>query len=252
MVCYDPGEVNDKMRVLVVLPTYNEALNIEWIIKSLIELPLGADVLVVDDNSPDGTADLAERVGPAGRVRVERRPGKLGLGSAQRAGMAAGIKGGYERIVIMDADGSHDPGTVPALVAATANADLSIGSRYVAGGRVENWAWYRRFLSWGANTMARLVLGRDVHDWTSSFRCCRVEMLKNIPLDRFRSEGFAAVEEILFQVRFRGYRVVEVPITFVERRAGRSKIDRSEVMSAVWRLLVMGLIRAAGKRPRHD
>jgi dolichol-phosphate mannosyltransferase len=240
------------MRVLVALPTYNEALNIEWIIKSLLELPLGADVVVIDDNSPDGTADLAAKAGPEGRVRVQRRPGKLGLGSAQRAGMAAGIAGGYERVVVMDADGSHDPGTVPALVAATAGADVAIGSRYVPGGRVENWAWHRRFLSRGANTMARLVLGREIHDWTSSFRCYRAEMLKHIPLDRFRSEGFAAAEEMLFQVKFRGYRVVEVPITFVERRAGRSKIDRREIMSAVWRLFAMGLIRVSGKRPQGD
>jgi dolichol-phosphate mannosyltransferase len=234
------------MRVLVVLPTYNEAQNIEWLIQSLLSLAIGADVLVIDDASPDDTAGIAEKAGPPGRVRVERRTGKLGLGSAQRAGMAAAIAGGYERLVIMDADGSHAPGTVPALVAATDHADLAVGSRYIPGGKVENWAWYRHFLSGGANTMARLVLGRDLRDWTSSFRCYRVDMLKSIPLDRFRSDGYAFVEEMLFEIRFRGFSIIEVPITFVERRAGRSKIDRKEVFSAVWRLFAMGLKRAVG------
>lgn len=235
------------MRLLVVLPTYNEADNIEWIIDSLLSLDLRVDVLVVDDSSPDGTEEKARGSGPPERIRVEVRSGKLGLGSAQRAGMAAGVAGGYDRVVVMDADGSHAPDMVPALVAATSDADVSIGSRYVAGGGVENWAWYRLFLSRGANTMARLVLGREVHDWTSSFRCYRTDMLATMPLDQFRSDGYAFAEEMLFECRFRGHSTIEVPITFVERRAGRSKIDRSEVFSAIWRLMVMGVKRLMGK-----
>lgn len=232
------------MRVLVAIPTFNEAENMDWLIPELLALPLSVDVIVVDDSSPDGTAERARAAGGAsGRVRVEVRPGKAGLGSAQRAGMAAGIAGGYDRVVVMDADGSHAPGSVPALVAATEACDVSVGSRYVPGGAVENWAWYRHFLSGGANTMARLVLGRSLHDWTSSFRCYRVDMLRQIPLDRFQSDGYAFAEEMLFECVFRGFRAVEVPITFIERRAGRSKIDRREVLAAVYRLFAMGLKR---------
>jgi dolichol-phosphate mannosyltransferase len=229
------------MRVLCVLPTYNEGGNIEGVVRALLALPLGADVLVVDDSSPDGTAEKARAAGPAERVRVLVRPKKAGLGSAQRAGMKAGLEGGYDRVVVMDADGSHGPDRVPALVAATQEYDVAIGSRYIPGGTVVNWAWYRRFLSESANFMARLVLGRHIHDWTGSFRCYRREVLVALPLDEFRSDGYAFVEELLFEVCIRGFRTTEVPITFIERSAGRSKIDRTEVLSAVYRLFAMGV-----------
>ncbi len=239
------------MRVLVVLPTYNERENIEWIIKSLLSLELDLDILVVDDGSPDGTAVIALAAGPEDKVRAIVRPGKLGLGSAQRAGMKAGVEGRYDLVVVMDADGSHDPGSVPELIQATQAADVAIGSRYIPGGRVENWAWYRHFLSSTANIVARLALGRQVHDWTSSFRCYCTEMLAKLPLDRFRSDGYAFAEEMLFECRFRGFSTTEVPIVFVERRAGRSKISRMEVFAAVWRLIVLALRRvgAAVSRP---
>lgn len=233
------------MRVLVVVPTYNEAENIEGLLQALLGLEIGVDIIVVDDASPDGTAERARQLGSA-RVRVLVRSGKLGLGSAQRAGMTAGIEGGYDRVVVMDADGSHAPESVPALVAATESADVAMGSRYIPGGGVENWAWHRRFLSKGANTMARLCLGREVHDWTGSFRCYRTDMLKTLRLERFRSNGYAFAEEILFECRFHGFTTQEVPILFVERRAGRSKIDRSEFFAAVWRLFVMTLKRLKG------
>jgi len=235
------------MRVLVVLPTYNEAGNIEWIIRSLLALELPVDVLVVDDSSPDGTADIAKRAGPEDRITVTVRPCKMGMGSAQRAGMRAGVERGYDRVVVMDADGSHDPGTVPELVKAADTADVVIGSRYVKGGRIENWAFHRYFLSKGANTAARLALGRDIFDWTSSFRCYHVEALKGLPLDRFRSDGYAFAEEMLFEVRMHGFSTVEVPIVFVERRTGRSKIDRREILAAAWRLFAMSLKRMAVK-----
>ena len=231
------------LRVLVAIPTYNEADNMDWLIPELLALKPDLDILVIDDSSPDGTAERALRAGTPDRVRVVSRPGKAGLGAAQRAGMAAGIAGGYDRVVVMDADGSHAPGSVPARLQATESADVSIGSRYIPRGRVENWAWHRMFLSGGANAMARLVLGRALHDWTSSFRCYRVEMLKQLPLDRFKSDGYAFAEEMLFECYFRGFRAVEVPITFIERRAGRSKIDRREVFAAVYRLFAMGLRR---------
>lgn len=231
------------MKVLCALPTYNEAENIAWLIGELLALELGVDVLVIDDNSPDGTALAARNAGPPGRVGVLSREGKQGLGSAQRAGMKAGVERGYDRVVVMDADGSHAPGRVPALVRATEDADVAIGSRYVPGGAVENWAWHRRILSGGANLMARLALWPDIHDWTSSFRCYRASMLAELPLDDFRSDGYAFAEEMLFTCRYRGYSAAEVPITFVERRAGRSKIDRKEVLLAVHRLFAMGLKR---------
>ena len=231
------------MRTLVALPTYNEADNIKWIIKSLLSLEIDADIVVIDDSSPDGTCESAMAAGPVDRIRVVKRPGKMGLGSAQRAGMALGVKGGYDRVVVMDADGSHAPESVPDLVKATDDFDVSIGSRYVEGGGVKNWAWHRLFLSRGANTMARLVLGKEVNDWTSSFRCYRVDMLKKLDLDHFKSDGYAFAEEMLFTCRFAGYSTFEVPILFVERRAGRSKIDRKEILAAVYRLFAMGLKR---------
>lgn len=232
------------MRVLVALPTYNEGDNIQWIIESLLALDLCPDIIVIDDNSPDGTAELAQKAGPPDRVKVVVRESKMGLGSAQRAGMAAGVEGGYDRVLVMDADGSHAPESVPSLVEATKKFDVAIGSRYVPGGKIENWAWHRYFLSKSANTAARLALGRSIHDWTSSFRCYRTQMLARIPFDRFRSDGYAFAEEMIFECVFRGFSTVEVPIVFVERRAGRSKIDRREVFAAVWRLLVMGMKRA--------
>jgi dolichol-phosphate mannosyltransferase len=239
------------MRTLVALPTYNEADNIKWIIETLLSLETEVDIVVIDDSSPDKTSEIAKASGPSDRIRVIKRPGKLGLGSAQRAGMALGIEGGYDRVVVMDADGSHAPDSVPDLIKATNDYDVSIGSRYVSGGGVENWAWHRMFLSWGANTMARLVIGKEVHDWTSSFRCYRVDMLKDLNLDHFKSDGYAFAEEMLFTCRFAGYSTFEVPILFVERRSGRSKIDRKEFFAAVYRLFAMGLKRvlsSPGKR----
>jgi len=231
------------MRVLIVLPTYNEADNIGWLIGSLLDINAEFNILVVDDSSPDHTAERARQADREGQVNVLERPGKMGLGSAQRRGMAEGVNKGYDRVVVMDADGSHAAQSVSRLISATKEADVAIGSRYVAGGKIENWAWHRRLLSRGANTMARLVLGRNIHDWTSSFRCYRTSILKEIPLDNFRSDGYAFAEEMLFECVFRGFKTVEVPIVFVERRAGRSKIDRKEFFAAVWRLFAMGAKR---------
>jgi len=237
-------------RILAVLPTYNEADNIEWIIGELLSLESAPDIVVIDDSSPDGTAEKARHADPGGKVKVIERPAKQGLGSAQRRGMNAGLEGNYDMVVVMDADGSHAPSSVPDLVkACQADADVAIGSRYVAGGRIENWAWHRYFLSKSANTAARLVLGKQVHDWTSSFRCYRSSMLEKIPLDSFQSDGYAFAEEMLFQCRWRGFSTVEVPITFVERRAGRSKIDRKEFFAAVWRLMVMGIKKRFSSPP---
>ncbi len=241
--------MDGKPRVLAALPTYNEACNIKWIVESLLSLDMDLDVLVVDDSSPDGTAELAQTAGPPEKVSVHLRPGKMGLGGAQRAGMRAGIDGGYDRVVIMDADGSHAPESVPALVAAADDHDVAIGSRYVPGGKVVNWAWHRVFLSKGANTAARLVLGGEIRDWTSSFRCYRVDMLAKLDFERFRSDGYAFAEEMLFECRYNGFSTVEVPITFVERRAGKSKIDRTEVFSAIYRLFAMGLKRLTSPGP---
>jgi dolichol-phosphate mannosyltransferase len=249
------------LRVLAVLPTYNEADNIGPIVAALLALDTGLDVMVVDDASPDGTAerarDAARGRAPAvpdqsARVRVVVRAEKLGLGSAHRLGMAAGIEGRYDLVLTMDADGSHDPAHVPALIAAMAGHDLAIGSRYVPGAAIVNWGLHRHVISRTANTLARLVLGRDVHDWTSAYRCYRAPLLARLPLTRFRSDGYAFCEEILFECRRLGCATVEVPIIFVERRAGRSKIATIEILAAAWRLLVLGLKRLkAGKNAVH-
>ena len=245
------------MRVLVVLPTYNEAENIERVLREVrAALPEGG-VLVVDDGSPDGTADLAEKVArDVGGIDVVRRPGKAGLGSAYRAGFAWGLARGWDAMVEMDADFSHEPSALPGLVAPLASgADLSVGSRYVPGGSIPNWSWHRRVLSEGGNRYAAVVLGMAVRDSTSGFRAYRAEMLRKLDLDRIRADGYGFQIEMVHEVLRHGGTVVEVPIRFVDRVEGTSKMSGAIVVEALllvtwWGLLrvLRGLRRLAGGR----
>lgn len=217
------------------MPTYNEAENIlEALTRARAAVP-DADLLVVDDGSPDGTADLAEEAdADLGRIRVMRRPGKSGLGSAYRAGFRQGLDQGYEVMVEMDSDLSHDPAALPELLAAVENgADLAIGSRYVPGGSIPDWTWHRRLLSRGGNRYAGLILGLEVRDATAGYRAYRAEALARIDLDLIKADGYGFQIEMAYVVARNGGRIVEVPITFSDRVAGTSKMSGGIVVEAL-------------------
>lgn len=226
-----------RVKPLVILPTFNEAENIVEVL-GRIELALPeADVLVVDDGSPDGTADLAEGWGRdnGGHVSVLRRGAKAGLGSAYRAGFAHGLAKGYDALIEMDSDLQHDPAALPALVSAVASgADLAIGSRYVPGGHIPDWPRHREWLSRGGNRYAALVLGLQVRDATAGFRCYAAPMLARIPLDLVTADGYGFQIEMAYNIARRDGRIVEVPITFNDRERGSSKMSSRIVVEALF------------------
>jgi len=228
-------------RAWLVLPTYNDAGNIEAFVEAVLaKLPESARVLIVDDNSPDGTGELADRLAAAHeRVAVLHRPRKEGLGPAYIAGFERALAEGAGYVLEMDSDFSHDPAYLPRLLEAGARADLAIGSRYVPGGGVGDWGAVRRAISRGGSAYARLVLGLRVRDLTGGFKCFRREVLEAIDLGSIRSRGYAFQVEMTYRAIERGFEVVEVPIVFRERRAGASKMDRSIVAEAAWRVPLM-------------
>jgi dolichol-phosphate mannosyltransferase len=230
----------------LVLPTYNEAGNIEPFVDAVLaKLPDSARVLVVDDNSPDGTGEIADRLASQhGAVTVLHRPRKEGLGPAYIAGFHHALDRGAGLVLEMDSDFSHDPAYLPRLLEAGERADLAIGSRYVPGGGVGNWSALRRAISRGGSAYARLVLGLRVHDLTGGFKCFRREVLEAIDLDSIQSRGYAFQVEMTYRAVQKGFGVVEVPIVFRERRAGKSKMDRSIVAEAAWRV---PLLRFSGE-----
>lgn len=229
-------------RTLVVIPTYNEHLTLREVVARVLAAPIEVDVLVVDDASPDGTGRLADQLAADDdRVHVLHRPAKQGLGPAYRAGLGWGLDVGYDILVEMDADLSHDPGHLPELVARTETADLVLGSRYVPGGGTRNWPWHRRALSSGGNRYVRVVTGVEVRDGTSGYRAFRRPVLEEIHLADLRSDGYSFQLETLLLAWRAGFAIDEVPITFVERRAGTSKISRAIVVEALWRVLQWGL-----------
>lgn len=237
---------------LVVVPTYNERATLPEVVARILAAPVDVDLLVVDDNSPDGTGVLADELAEANpRVHVLHRPHKQGLGPAYRAGLGHGLEAGYEILIEMDADLSHDPGHLPELVAAARRADLVIGSRYVPGGGTRNWPAHRRALSAGGNRYVQLVTGIPIHDATSGFRAFRRAVLEEIHLADLQSDGYSfQLETVLLSWRA-GFEIDEVPITFVERRAGTSKISRAIVIEALWRVLLWGLRGPRGPSARH-
>jgi len=214
------------MQVLLVTPTYLEADNIvEFLERARAAVP-DIDILVVDDNSPDGTADLAEKTASdLGRIDVLRRPEKIGLGDAYRAGFAVGLDRGYELLVQIDADLSHDPRALPALLAAVeAGADLAIGSRYVEGGSIPHWPWFRRALSKWGNRYTGFVLGMPIRDATSGYRAYRADMLRTIDYATTRAKGYGFQIELAYRVWRCGGRIVQLPIVFTDRVRGQSKM----------------------------
>ena len=223
------------VRPLVIIPTYNEAENIDHVLRRIRAAMPDAGVLVVDDGSPDGTATMAEKLGAElGHIDVLRRTAKSGLGSAYRAGFAWGLERGWEAFVEMDADLSHEPEALPSLIAPlTEGIDLAVGSRYVPGGSIPNWRWHRRLLSQGGNIYAALLLRLHVTDSTSGFRAYRAEALQRIDLDRVRAEGYGFQIEMLYQVLEHGGMVTEVPIRFVDRVEGKSKMSMHIVVEAL-------------------
>ncbi len=234
-------------RVLIAIPTYNERDNVPSLLPALLARHPDAHVVVVDDNSPDGTGDIvAARARADRRIHLIRRDRKRGLGSAYRAAFAWALERGYARVVVMDADYSHDPDEIVRLLEAADRADVVVGSRYVPGGRIENWPWSRRVLSEGANLLARLLVGREIHDWTAGFKCYGHDALASLDLSAIRSEGYSFQVEILFHCRRAGWKIQEVPISFVDRRLGRTKMSRREVYQAMVTLLAIAWRRVAG------
>jgi dolichol-phosphate mannosyltransferase len=231
-------------RVLVVVPTYDERLNLEPVVGRVRSAVPTADVLVVDDASPDGTGEIADRLAAEDKqVHVLHRVGKQGLGSAYLAGFGWGLQRGYDVLVEMDADGSHQPEQLPDLLAALADADLVLGSRWVSGGSVVNWPRSRELLSRGGNTYVRLVLGLGLRDATGGFRAFRRETLDKLDLDAVASQGYCFQVDLARRAVSQGLRVVEVPIEFVEREHGVSKMSGAIVREALWRVTVWGLAR---------
>lgn len=238
-------------RVLVVLPTYNEVENVERAVRMVREC--GYDVLVVDDSSPDGTAEVAARLAesdPGTQLLV--RPHKQGLGSAYVSGFTCGLERGYDYIVEMDADGSHRPEHLPEIVAeAQRYGGVVIGSRYVRGGSVSGWSRHRKLLSWSANLYTRALLGLRARDATSGYRCYPRAVLEAIGLDRIVSQGYSFQIEMVYRCVAQGFPVREIPIRFVDRMAGKSKVSQGEVRKALLTVLWLrlggaGRIRGSG------
>jgi dolichol-phosphate mannosyltransferase len=238
------------MDVLVVLPTYNELENIDRVLRRIRTALPSASVLVVDDGSPDGTADAAEVLGKElGNIDVLRRRAKSGLGSAYRAGFRWGLDRGFDACIEMDADLSHEPEALPSLVAPLDEGiELVIGSRYIPGGVIPNWAWHRRLLSRGGNIYASTLLGLCVSDATAGFRCYAASLLKRIDLDQVRAEGYGFQIEMTYAARRAGAPVLEVPIRFVDRVDGESKMSAFIVFEALGLVSLWAVQRLVGSR----
>jgi dolichol-phosphate mannosyltransferase len=234
------------VRAVACLPTYNERENLELMVRALREL--GLAVLVIDDSSPDGTGELADRLAAElDHVEVLHRERKEGLGPAYLEGFRRVLAGDAELIVQIDCDFSHDPADVPRLVEAAREADLVLGSRYVAGGSVQNWGLVRRLVSAGGSLYARVLLGVGIRDLTGGFKCFRREVLETIDLDAVSSRGYAFQIETTYRALRAGFRVVEVPITFADRERGGSKMSREIVLEAIWKVPALRLRALTGR-----
>ena len=221
------------MKTLVIVPTYNELENLPLLLKEIFSNAPATDVLIVDDNSPDGTGAFADKMSMEdARVRVLHRSGKLGLGTAYIAGFKYAIAHNYDAAFEMDADFSHDPRYLPDFLAKIEQADLVIGSRYIPGGSTPNWSWGRRLISGCGNIFARTVLFMPVHDCTAGFRCYRRQVLESLGLDTIESQGYGFQVEMAYRVHKYGFKIVETPIVFMDRRVGKSKMSRAIVLEA--------------------
>jgi dolichol-phosphate mannosyltransferase len=233
-----PGEP----RILVSLATYNERANLESLIREIHREVPQAHILVVDDNSPDGTGKLADELAAADpRIHVMHRPGKLGLGTATLAAMNYAIEHGYDYLQNMDADGQHPPRYLPGILAGMSKYDVMIGSRYTKGGGTQNWPFARRFISQSVNLLVRFLFRMPVKDASGAFRCYRVSKLKDAHLERTRSRGYSFQQEVLFRCHKAGCKMGEYPILFENRRGGASKVNRKEAVRSISMILYLGL-----------
>ena len=230
----------DKLHPLIIIPTYNECDNVAAITRAVLEVVGWAHILIIDDNSPDGTGDIADGLAESDvRIHVLHRAGKEGLGKAYAAGFRWAIERDYDRVFEMDADFSHPPEYLPAMLEASFDADVVIGSRYVEGGRTENWGLIRRIISKGGSLYARSILGLRLRDLTAGFVCWRPEVLAALPLESLGAAGYGFQIELKYRADKLGYRVTEVPIHFPDRRVGDSKMSRrivAEALLSVWKL----------------
>jgi len=236
------------VKALVIIPTYKERENLVPLLKQIFSQELPLEVLIVDDNSPDGTGAVADQIAAADpRVHVMHRPGKMGLGSAYVAGFRYALERDYDAAFEMDADFSHNPESLPEFLRELESADLVVGSRYLHGVTVVNWPLKRLILSYGANVYSRVITGVPLKDVTGGFKCFRRQVLEALDLSRVRSDGYGFQIEINYKAWRKGFRIREIPIMFVDRRAGESKMNRKIVWEAawmVWRLRILDLLGA--------
>ena len=236
------------MKILVIIPTYNEKENIHKIIPLVLEQDQDIEVLVVDDNSPDGTGKLVEEIQSSNpRIKLIRREKKSGLGTAYLAGFKYALENGYNYIFEMDSDFSHDPSYIPDFLKAIEDSDLVLGSRYIKGVNVVNWPITRLLLSFYANVYARWVTGLPVKDSTGGFKCFKSEVLEKIGLDNIHSNGYAFQIEMSFRAWRKGFRIKEIPIIFVDRRAGESKMSKKIVREAIWMVWKLRILSILGR-----
>jgi len=234
------------VKAVVCLPTYNERENLEQMLRALADK--GVSVLVVDDNSPDGTGELADRLAEElDHVEVLHRDRKEGLGPAYLAGFKHALADGADLVLEMDADFSHDPDDIPRLIHRAGEADVVLGSRYVNGGSISNWGPLRRFVSAGGSLYARRLLGVGVHDLTGGFKCFRREVLETLDLDAIGSRGYAFQIETTYRALRAGFRVLEIPISFADRERGGSKMSRGIVLEAMWKVPALRLRALTGR-----
>ena len=232
------------VNAVVVIPTYNEAENIEPVVERTLAAAPEAEVLIVDDNSPDGTGDIGDKLAELhDEVHVLHRERKEGFGVAYRAGFGWALEHGYEVVVEMDADGSHQPEDLPRLLHGLEEADIAMGSRWVAGGRAENWPWHRSFLSRSANLYVRRALGLRLRDATGGFRAFRREALERLNREHVESRGYCFQVDLARRADEAGMRAVEVPIVFRERERGKSKMSVAVIVEALWRITAWAVVR---------
>jgi len=236
------------MKTLVIIPTYNESENIERIVPEILDKDQSIDVLIVDDNSPDGTGELADKMAEKNsKIFVIHREKKSGLGTAYKAGFRYAIENGYDYIFEMDADFSHDPKCIPSFLEAIKEADLVLGSRYISGVNVINWPMSRLLLSYYANVYTRWVTGLPVKDATGGFKCFRRKVLESVDLDKVKSEGYSFQIEVSLRAWKKGFKIKEIPIVFEDRREGRSKMSKKIVREAVWMVWKLRLLSILGR-----
>lgn len=237
------------MKTIVIIPTYNEAENIQQLITEIFNLRIESlDILIVDDNSPDGTAALIRTLlQKSSRIHLLERPGKLGLGTAYVQGFKFALEHGYDYIIEMDADFSHDPREIHNFMREIQNNDLVIGSRYIVGVNVVNWPLTRLLLSYGANLYSRLITRMPIKDGTGGFKCFRRQVLEAINLDNIHSDGYAFQIEMNFKAWIKKFRIKEIPIVFVDRIAGASKMSKRIIREAAWLVWKLKLLQICGK-----